>query len=194
MPTRRRHPFAYLLVLSPNPEFLGRGSQESSKIYRSQFPRMIRHTFPYMQMTQRLASTKKLVIRHLLDAAKACILLSWKSPHPPTIATWLKKVDDISWMEYLILTSQGRQETYSKTWQLWNLFKYSDEGQLLRGGDPITWKVTSCSHSITPHFDSHDIQPGNNTYWKEAWIHVHGTPPPLFFLYFRALPILNFFL
>lgn len=76
---------------------------------------------------------KKSVIRHLLDAAKACTPLFWKSPHTPTIAFWLKKVEDINQMEDLILTSQNRQELYSKTWQLWNIFKYSEEGQALRG-------------------------------------------------------------
>lgn len=44
-----------------------------------------------------------------------------------------QKIDDINKMEGLILPSQDRQETYSKTWQLWNIFKYSEEGQ----GDPV---------------------------------------------------------
>lgn len=74
---------------------------------------------------------KKSIVRHLLDAAKICIPLKWKSPEPPSIATWLKKVDEISTLEDLILTSQNRGETYSKTWQLWNIFKYS-AGQALQ--------------------------------------------------------------
>lgn len=37
---------------------------------------------------------RRSVIRHLLDAAKACIPLRWKSLHPPTIAMWLQKVDE----------------------------------------------------------------------------------------------------
>lgn len=76
---------------------------------------------------------KKSVVRHLLDAAKTCIPLFWKSTQTPTIALWLQKVEEINQMEDLILTSQNRQETYTKTWQLWNMFKYSEEGQALRG-------------------------------------------------------------
>lgn len=74
---------------------------------------------------------KKSIVRHLLDAAKACIPLNWKSPHPPSIGLWLKKIEEINKMEDLILTNQNRQERYSKTWQLWNIFKYSEEGQTL---------------------------------------------------------------
>lgn len=75
------------------------------------------------------------MIRHLLDAAKACIPLLWKSQHPPTIAMWLKKVEDINQMEDLVLSSQDRNETYKETWQLWNIFKCSTEGQALRGAN-----------------------------------------------------------
>lgn len=74
---------------------------------------------------------KKSVIRHLLDAAKACIPFNWKSTHPPSIDLWFRKIEEINKMEDLILTHQNRQERYSKTWQLWNIFKYSEEGQTL---------------------------------------------------------------
>lgn len=75
---------------------------------------------------------KKSVIRHLLDAAKACIPLCWRSPLPPTISMWLERVEEIRKMEDLILTAQHRQETFSKTWQLWTMFIYSSGGQTLR--------------------------------------------------------------
>lgn len=74
---------------------------------------------------------KKSVVRHLLDAAKACIPLTWKSTHPPTIDLWFRKIEEINQMEDLILTHHNRQERYSKTWQLWNIFKYSEEGQAI---------------------------------------------------------------
>lgn len=75
---------------------------------------------------------KSSVIRHLLDAARACIPLHWKATLPPTIASCLTKVEEIRHMEDLILTAQNRQETFSKTWQLWTMFIYSAEGQALR--------------------------------------------------------------
>lgn len=75
---------------------------------------------------------KNSVIRRLLDAAKACIPLHWKSPIPPTIDLWLKKVGEIKKMEDLSHTAQNRQEKFSETWQLWNIFIYLAEGQALR--------------------------------------------------------------
>lgn len=69
---------------------------------------------------------KKSVIRHLLDAARACIPLCWKSTLPPTIDMWLGKVEDIK------RTAQHREEAFSKTWQLWSMFILSTAGQSLR--------------------------------------------------------------
>lgn len=74
---------------------------------------------------------KKSIIRHLLNTAKACIPLLWKQQHPPTISTWLEKIEDINKTEDLILTGQDKQETYTKTWRPWNLYKISDEGKAL---------------------------------------------------------------
>lgn len=76
---------------------------------------------------------KRSVIRHLLDAARACIPLCWKSTTPPSIDMWLGKVEDIRQMEDLIHTAQHREEAFSKTWQLWSMFIYSAAGQSLRG-------------------------------------------------------------
>lgn len=78
---------------------------------------------------------KKSVLRHLLDAAKACIPLLWKYPHPPTIDLWLRKVADVNKMEDLILTARYQRDRYSKTWTLWNLCAFSDEGRALLGND-----------------------------------------------------------
>lgn len=75
---------------------------------------------------------KTSVIRHLVDAAKACIPLQWKSTCPPTISSWLTKIEEIRHMEDLILTAQNRQEVFTKTWQMWTMFIFSNEGQALR--------------------------------------------------------------
>lgn len=78
---------------------------------------------------------KRSVIRHLLDAARACIPLCWKLTTPPPIDMWLCKVEDIKHMEDLIHTAQHREEAFSKTWQLWTMFIYSAAGQSLRVAD-----------------------------------------------------------
>lgn len=76
---------------------------------------------------------KKSLIRHLLDAAKACIPLMWKSTQPPSVGTWVRKVEDIKTMEDLILTARHQNELFSRTWTRWNMFIYSEEGQSLLG-------------------------------------------------------------
>lgn len=80
-----------------------------------------------------LKAYKKSILRHLTNAAKSCIPTLWKQQAPPTISLWLRKVEDINKLEDLVLTSQNRHATYQKTWALWNMFKYSEEGKVLFG-------------------------------------------------------------
>lgn len=80
-----------------------------------------------------LKTYKKSILRHLINAAKACIPMLWKQQTQPTTSMWLQKVEDINKMEDLILTAQNRQASYTKTWTLWNMFKYSEEGKALFG-------------------------------------------------------------
>lgn len=44
---------------------------------------------------------------------------------------WIHKVREISKMEDLVLSSRHHQEQYSETWSLWNVFFFSEEGQLV---------------------------------------------------------------
>lgn len=76
---------------------------------------------------------QKSVLRHLLNAAKACISLHWKKQTPPTVADWLRKVDGISKMEDLVLSTQHQQEKYSATWKLLKQFVLSAECLTLLG-------------------------------------------------------------
>ena len=78
-------------------------------------------------------ANKKSLLRHLLNAAKACIPLYWKQQCPPTIGCWLRKVEEMKNIEDLILTAQHNHEKFSQTWSLWNVFIYSDEGVALLG-------------------------------------------------------------
>lgn len=74
---------------------------------------------------------KESIIHHLLDAAKACIPLTWKSLLPPTIGMWLRKVKEINKLEDLVLSARHQQERYSRTWSPWNIFMASEEGSTL---------------------------------------------------------------
>lgn len=75
---------------------------------------------------------KKSIVRHLLNAAKSCIPLQWKSQTPPTVASWIQRVEDISKMEDLVLNARHQQEKYNETWALWHQFILSPEGIILR--------------------------------------------------------------
>lgn len=77
---------------------------------------------------------KKSVIRHLLDAAKACVPLTWRSTSPPMIQMWLRKVREINKLEDLVLSARNQQERYSETWSPWNSFLASEEGRTLHEG------------------------------------------------------------
>lgn len=80
---------------------------------------------------------KKSLIRHLLDAAKACIPLLWKSTKSLTVGMWLNKVEDIRKMEDLVLTARHQNEQYTKTWSMCLMFIFSDEGRTLLEGDAL---------------------------------------------------------
>lgn len=66
----------------------------------------------------------KSVLRHLLNAAKACIALRWNDPDPLSIPMWLIKVEDINKLEDLVLSVQNKRERYKKTWLPLNMFIY----------------------------------------------------------------------
>lgn len=75
---------------------------------------------------------KTSIVHHLLNAAKACIPLYWKSQTPPTIANWIQRVEDISRLEDLVLSARHQQEKYDKTLAMWKHFILSPEGIALR--------------------------------------------------------------
>lgn len=88
---------------------------------------MIQPFFYYMSRTFQQKHKKKSILRHLLNAAKSCVPLHWKSTQPLTVSLWLHKRQDINEMEDLILTAQHKK--YSKTWRLRNMFICSVEGE-----------------------------------------------------------------
>lgn len=62
----------------------------------------------------------------LLNAAKACIPLCWRSESPPTKTQWYAKVNKIRNMEDLTATLYGREEAFRETWQPWQHYIYSE--------------------------------------------------------------------
>lgn len=48
-----------------------------------------------------------------------------------TIGMWFKKVEEINKMEDLILTARHQHEQNTKTWAIWNVLVFSDEGRAL---------------------------------------------------------------
>lgn len=118
------------------------------------------------------------MIRHLLDAAKACIPLQCKSPRAST-------VEEINKKEDLILTATHRQDKYSKTRTLWNMFRYSDEGQALLDNDTTS--------DAPPGFPDHATNPLNAISLSRSmnpctWRPPSTVPSPL------SHPLLQYFL
>lgn len=62
----------------------------------------------------------------LLNAAKACIPLFWRSETPPTKIQWYAKVNELRDMEDLTATLYGREEAFRETWRPWQHFIYSE--------------------------------------------------------------------
>lgn len=55
---------------------------------------------------------KKSILRHLTNAAKACVTLCWKGPNPSSIAMWLNRVKSVNTLEDLVLTTQNKRAIY----------------------------------------------------------------------------------
>lgn len=61
-------------------------------------------------------SYKSSVLPHLLNAARSCVAEYWKRPDPPTLSTWLEKVNDIMRMETMISADVGEHEQCALRW------------------------------------------------------------------------------
>lgn len=79
----------------------------------------------------------KLILRHLINAARSCIVRQWRDTYPPTILTWVTRIEEVNRMEDLLLSAQNRKETYLETWGQWNTFKFSEEGSSLFAPESI---------------------------------------------------------
>lgn len=70
---------------------------------------------------------RKSLLKHLLNAARACIPSVWKQQSPPVVSQWFARVCDIQRMEGLTAALGDREEEHNTRWTHWNLFRFSDE-------------------------------------------------------------------
>lgn len=69
-----------------------------------------------------LKKYRKSIVRHLINAARAFILLLWKSPEPPAIKQWLMRVADSKVMENFSLLKKELTKSFHKQWFNWAEF------------------------------------------------------------------------
>lgn len=62
----------------------------------------------------------------LLNAAKACIPLCWRSENQPSKSLWFSKVDELRDMEDLTATMNNWEEIFCDIWRPWQHFVYTD--------------------------------------------------------------------
>ncbi|KAM9326846.1 xaa-Pro aminopeptidase 3 [Gastrophryne carolinensis] len=114
---------------------------------------------------------RKSLTIHLVNSARACIPARWKSTTPPTVGSWIRRVEDISRMEDLTALLQRTEEKHRLRWMPWFLFMESAEGKTLRdetwlagrylGIDDISESYNSELRDM-PTFDMpHKINQGN---------------------------------
>lgn len=67
---------------------------------------------------------RKSLLKHLLNAARACVPSVWKQRSPPTVAQWFARVRDIQQMEQLTAALGEREEEHNTRWMHWDLFRF----------------------------------------------------------------------
>lgn len=64
---------------------------------------------------------------HMVNAAKMCIPCKWRSPDPPTIADWYKRIQKTAEMEELIHKTKDTPTKFTHTWACWLHFLTTDD-------------------------------------------------------------------
>lgn len=72
----------------------------------------------------------KSLAMHLVNAARLCIQVHWRSTHAPTIGEWFLRISKIEEMEELVHISQERIQKFTKTWACWTHFKSTQRFQV----------------------------------------------------------------
>lgn len=64
---------------------------------------------------------------HMVNAAKMCIPIKWRSPDPSSIADWFRRIGKTEKMEDLIHQAKDMPAKFTKTWSCWLHFTTTDE-------------------------------------------------------------------
>ena len=78
---------------------------------------------------------RKSVVCHMINAARAGVTSKWRDICPPSIAGWLKRIEEVGAMEDLVRTAQNRRIQYEEIWSGWNVFMRSEEGKVVIEGN-----------------------------------------------------------
>lgn len=73
-----------------------------------------------------ISKYKRSLLVTLLDAAKACIPVLWKSSTPPGVRNWLDRVNNIMRLEELSSSLAFSHERWLQKWYHWVEFRNSD--------------------------------------------------------------------
>ena len=68
---------------------------------------------------------------HMINAARVGVTLRWRDLCLPSIAGWLKRIQEVGAMEDLVHSAQNRRTQYEEIWSGWNIFTRSEEGKRL---------------------------------------------------------------
>lgn len=68
---------------------------------------------------------------HMVNAARMCVPMHWRSASPPTMVEWVHRINRIVEMEELIYTSLDKISTFTATWEAWTSFRTSQSYQEL---------------------------------------------------------------
>lgn len=71
-------------------------------------------------------SYHKSLAMHMVNAARLCIPVHWRSTDTPTIREWLTRIAKIEETEELIYTSQDRIQKFTNIWACWTQFKTTE--------------------------------------------------------------------
>lgn len=62
---------------------------------------------------------KRLLLPHMINAARLCVTANWKDPDPPQISHWKARLNDIKLIENLMASDIGKRKRFMDRWQWW---------------------------------------------------------------------------
>lgn len=126
--TPRRLFAPYMVELSSNTIILANSTWDDH-LYHDLYPLIYAITIHHSSIPQ--YAYKKSLVLHLVNAAKQCIPVLWRSSDSPTVAMWFKRIDKVSELESLIHQANDNPSKYGKIWACWTHFRASPKYQEL---------------------------------------------------------------